>query len=374
MLLIAGISHSATNDLNHIHSLFIDAASGANTNVTYIVSGDSTRNDSFNFMIDYYKSQFVKANVRVVNDASSGLDAKDWNANVRSLACLQHAIDNTSGTGENTILEYSFGINDQGRGASKEEQKARYMYGITNYMSAKPDATVILVVPVAHSSEANNNELKDIYTNIASELNLVVVDALMVTTNVRGNSDYYQDGTHPNQWGSRRVVNYIMDQILPSELYGVVTLEEAPHSSPPTNDTELSVGYEVGYYSDSTGYWGRPSGYTNAWRLKEIAIEPNFILKIKTGANRNEAFFMKEDGTCDNKRYLGSLGSQDYFEVPIPADGVALRLTLAIDNPSYDPATDDISVKYDISKVNYMSIDDINKWFNCRLKKKLTDL
>ncbi len=76
---------------------------------------------------------------------------------------------------------------------------------------------------------------------------------------------------------------------------------------------------------------------------------------------------MKEDGTCDYKKYLGTLGSKDFFEVVIPPDGVAWRLTLAIDDNNYDPTIDNISVKYDINKVNFMSIEDINNGFNCRL-------
>ena len=354
---------------NHVHDLFIASAKQKNKKVTYIISGDSTRENSFNFMIAYYKSQFEKINVKVINNASSGLDAKDWKANVRKHACLENAIANTGGRGENTIMEYSLGINDQGRSTSRQEQKKRYKDGIQAYIKAKPKATVILSVPVAHSgNQSRNEELYDIYQELAQELNLMLIDTLAATKDVHGDRKYYADGTHPGQWGSRRIVNYIINQLLPASLYDKVTLEEAPRKQA-ENDKELSSGFEKGYYSDSTSHWGEPVNSTIGWRLKEITVEPNFVLKIKTDASINQAFFMDTEGNYIYKRSLRKSCNKDYADIVIPPAGTKLRLTLSLEDPSYTPDSSKISVKYNINKVNYMSIDDINKGLKIGLRK-----
>ncbi len=359
MMLMVNVLLEAS-DLKHVHQLLKDAASGKNKEVVYIVTGDSTRSNAFNFMIQYYKSQFAQIGVKVVNDASSGLDAKDWNANKRRNACLKHAIGATLGQGENTIMEYSLGINDQGRKTTREEQKKRYKDGIVAYLEAKPKSTVILAIPVAHSSGGGNIELKGIYQELAKELNLPLIDTLSITKMVYGDKKYYHDGTHPNQWGSRRVVNYIMSQIVPAELREKIVIPKV-EKKVATNDAELFNGIEQGYYSDSTNRWGTKGNAPNSWRLKEIKVEPNFILKIKTGGSRNEVFFMNAEGKGIYKRYLGPLRNREYFSVIIPPEGVALRFTVALVDKKYDPNKDKISIKYDVGKANYMSIEDINK-------------
>jgi lysophospholipase L1-like esterase len=320
-------------------------------------------------MLSYYKKQFSKIGVRVVNDAASGLDAKDWNANKRHAACLKHAISSTPGKGENTILEYSFGINDQGRKTPRSEQKKRYKDGIIAYLKAKPKATVILAIPVAHGSASKNQELKDIYTEISKELNLMLIDTLAITEPIYGDKRYYNDGTHPNSWGSRRIVNYIMNQIVPSKISSKITLPKIEKKIA-RNNNELFKGVENGYYSDITNKWGAKANAANSWRVKEIKVEPNFILKIKTGGNRNEIFFMNEAGKCIHKRYLGALGRRKYITCVIPPDGVAIRLTLSISDKKYNPKNDKMSIKYDVGKAHYMSNSDINKGLNIIFKEE----
>ncbi len=195
-----------------IEKLMVDAIEERNDNVLYIISGDSTRNNSFNGMIGYYRTLLSKANIRVYNNAQSNLTGEEWKNSSRK-ATLNRALAVTRGNGSNTILEYSFGINDYlGRG-DKARVKRELKEGLTRYIQAKPQAKVLLVVPITTGAKRRNRVLKEIYVELANELNLPLVDALIPTKDIQSDRRFYADSTHPNARGSRVIVNYILSTI-----------------------------------------------------------------------------------------------------------------------------------------------------------------
>ena len=194
-----------------IQQLMVDAIERRNNNVLYIISGDSTRNNSFNRMIRYYRTLLSKANIQIFNNAQASLSGKEWKNNSRD-ATLNKALEATVGNGANTIFEYSFGINDYlGRG-DKARVKRELKEGLERYIQAKPQAKVFLVVPIITSEQRRNRVLKEIYEELADELNLPLVDAQIPTRDIY-NSRFYEDRTHPNARGSRVIADYILNTI-----------------------------------------------------------------------------------------------------------------------------------------------------------------
>lgn len=231
-----------TDNSNKIRELLKDAASSTNTNVQYIVTGDSTRDNSFNRMISYYTEQFDKINVELIDNACSSQSCYKWMTHTGSFdTYLSDAITSTKGNGENTIMEFSFGLNE----VEPPDIKETLLNGITQYTNARPQATVFLAIPVTTSATSFNTQLKNIYHEIALERHLMLVDTTIATVDVHGNPDYYEDRTHPNQWGSRRIVNYITDQILPPELYSIMTLAEAPTQSGWMSIDDINTGLNI---------------------------------------------------------------------------------------------------------------------------------
>ena len=231
---------------NKIKMLLLAAANGENYNVQYIVSGNSTRDNEYNEMIDYYTEQFRKINVELIDNACSGQSCKEWISGVGSYPThLSDAISATNGNGENTIMEFSFGINDWRDLKDVQSFKNRLSNGIGLYLTAKPEATVMLTVPVTTGNTERGVILTQAFEEMADSLGLLLVDVTVATAGVHGNSAYYKDNTHPNKWGSRRIVNYITDQILPSELYSVMTLTEVPQQDGWMSIEEINAGLDI---------------------------------------------------------------------------------------------------------------------------------
>ena len=231
---------------DRVKMLLLDAANGLNNNVQYIVTGNSTRDDSYNEMIDYYTEQFDKINVQLIDNAADGQSCKNWISGEGNYsgAYLSDAISATYGNGENTIMEFSLGLNDQDI-PTVSELKVRLGHGIGLYLDVKPQAAVILAVPVTTDNLSFVDTLKQAYEELSDSLGLQLVNVRVATDGVHGNSDYYYDGTHPNKWGSRRIVNYITDQILPSPLYDVMTLSEAPQQDGWMSIDEINAGLDI---------------------------------------------------------------------------------------------------------------------------------
>jgi lysophospholipase L1-like esterase len=352
-----GVSESLT-----IQERFLAASAGTET-VNYIVSGDSTRDNSYNQMIAYYDHQLTKANVTLTDNASSGQSGQDWGAGTDS-PNLSEAIAATPGTGAGTILEFSFGINDYKNGALEADVKNWLKTGLQSYMSAKPDAAVVLSVPVATAIVDRNTVLSRIYSELGAELSLPVIDTYTITSSVHGNTAFYNDGTHPNRNGSIRIVNYIFDQLLPSELYGVVDLDSAFLVGEPPEPVEMAQPIEAGYWSSSTG-----APVTNtAWRrMQEVAVEPNFVLRIQHQGNRFDVSFLDANGVFVDNESTTVVSGQSYREVIVPTGAWKARINVSSLGSTYDTLGDVPSVKYGVPDVTPLTMAEINNGLSIRL-------
>ncbi len=239
---------------NKIKRLFLEASSGINNDVQYIVTGNSTRDNSFNEIIAYYTEQFNKINVELIDNACSGQSCKSWMTGDGNYdTYLSDAITVTKGNGENTVMEFSFGLNDWDI-PTVPELKARLGKAIGMYLDAKPEAVVILAVPVTTNNLSFVNILKQTYEELADSLGLPIVNVRIATDSIHGDSAYYHDGTHPNKWGSRRIVNFITDQILPSQLYSVMTLTEAPMQDGWMSIDDINKGLNIRLEKDNSTF------------------------------------------------------------------------------------------------------------------------
>lgn len=319
----------------------------------YIVTGDSTRSNTYNGMIPYYIKQLAKVGWSVVNNAESGLKTAEWNASTRD-ASVNSAILATPNDGSNTVLEYSLGINDTGTDA---EKKADFISGINTYLAAKPNATVVLVSPVG--SISIRQPLTGIYKDVASELGLDFIDGSIILDAVSQDSKYMADAVHPNIYGSKRVVNGILSKAIPPELKNAVTMED--DGVEPLPSTDLNPVVQGGYWSVSNGSYLNNESQLEANRsLEKIAVEPNFMLKIDHGGNMFHCIFYDVNGDYIN--WASSVVvSGNEREVLIPNGAYFVAINVSSDGAAWDSLSYPVVVEYKISELQYLTQPEINK-------------
>jgi len=347
-----------------IQQLMNQAITGINDNVQYIVTGDSTRDNHYNEMIAYYIEQLSKANISVYNNSASRQSGQDWKNNADQTT-LGQAVAATFGDGSNTILEFSLGINDYSNGATKEDIKRWLKEGLESYLRSKPEAKVLLVTPIKTGYKKRNRVLKEIYNELSFELYIPLVDGLVPTKTVYKNSDYYHDSTHPNKFGSIRIVNYILSEIGDSLFHDTVTLVERSANSIPPNKIEMLGAVEIGYWDITTG----EARHNTEWRkLSSITIEPNFILKIQHQGNRFDVIFMDENFDFISSEKSFTWLTEAYRRITIPENVWYANINISSDGYLYDKTNDIPSVKYFIETSKVLKIDEINDGLDIKLR------
>lgn len=336
---------------NAVQSKFLNSINSADS-FNYIVTGDSTRSNTYNGMIQYYTDQLSKVGWSVVDNAESGLKTEEWNASTRG-ASVEAAILATPNDGSNTVLEYSLGINDTG---NDEEKKANFLSGINTYLAAKPNATVVLVSPVG--SISGRLALTNIYKDIANDLDLDFIDGSVILDAVSQNSDYMADAVHPNIYGSKRIVNGIFSRILPSEIKNAMTMED--NGLEPIPVTDLNPVVQGGYWSVSAGSHLNNASQLEEWRsLEKIAVEPNFMLKIDHGGNVFHCVFYDVNG-----QYLSwsqsVVVSGNEREVLIPNGAYFVAINISSDGAAWDALSYPVAVEYKISELQYLNQQEVN--------------
>lgn len=319
----------------------------------YVVAGDSTRENSYNEMIPYYTKQLGKLGFSVVNSSASGMKGLEWVNDTRAES-LSQAISAIPNTGESSILEFSFGINDAAYGTTGEEFKSGIITGLDQLLSQKPDVSIVLVTPV--NTSVNVSEIRQVYIDLSEKYKCQLIDATIPMTPVYGNPLYYVDNTHPSKYGSMRLVNYIMNELLPTRSKPLMTLDNIKYTPPPS--VVFSPIVEENYYSNTTG---EPLIAAQWRRLQPLSVEPNFTLRVKHTGNRYECMFMDINGNFLEKKSLGAELPDGYREVVVPVSAYEARFN--IDNASADIPTlqSTVDVEYATnSTLEYLSQADIN--------------
>ena len=179
----------------------------------YIVSGDSTRDNIYNEAMYYYRSLLNNAGIDFYDNSRSGQTLTDWVNNTDS-PNINEAISEIAGTGAGTLLELSLGLNDWGIDNSKQYLVQKLTEGVERLLSAKPDLTILLVTTIPTSNTTRQNVYLDAYKEVAAQKGLPLLSTIPVFSGDQGIfTRVYNDGTHPNSVGMRRLVNYILNNV-----------------------------------------------------------------------------------------------------------------------------------------------------------------
>lgn len=352
---IDSVANTINPLLAPIYKLFRESANGINTIVKYIVTGDSTRH-GVSEMLNYYTRQLAKINVGLIPNAYTGQTAYDWLNNIDNNT-INQAISAISGEGENTILEFSLGLNDYTQTGDYNIVKSRVRDCIVALLTAKPKLNIILVSPTGRNNGSEALIHRDNYLAIANEFNLIFIDGTIPTITVLYPSAYYFDTTHPSKFGGRRIVNYIFDKILPTELLSVVTLEEYDNLSSPPNETFTFTKISGKFYGSDNIV---PGNFTNGRILSIIDVAPNYKITVTHRGNRDDVLFFKQDGTYISKNQVPRINYSK--TVTIPLDCYKIGINLSNQGAVYDALNDTPIVEYyDTINDTYLSIKDINK-------------
>lgn len=320
----------------------------------YVVAGDSTRSNSYNEMLSYYATQFDKIGFSIVDSAESGMRGLEW-ANDERAKSLSQAISEIPDTGNTSILEFSFGINDAAFGITGAEFKAGIETAFDELLTQKPEVSIVLVTPV--NTSVNVSEIRQVYNELSAKYKCPLIDATIPMTPVYGDPLYYVDNTHPSKYGSMRLVNYITNSILPTRTKLAMTMENIKFTAPPV--VAFSPVVEEGYYSNTTGTPLAAEGWR---RLEPLSVEPNFTLRVKHTGNRYEGMFMDVNGTFLEKKSLGPELAGGYREIVIPVSAYEVRFNIANDSADIATLQAGVAVEYAAgSSLDYLSQAAINE-------------
>lgn len=331
--------------------ILFDKQANENIGMTYIVSGDSNRDNGYNNMIAYYGILLGQIGVTVVDNSESGQSGLDWLNNDTGGAgtTLQQAIDATPGTGETTLLEYSFGVNDSGTNA---EIKAALKGGVEAYLTAKPDATVVLCSPIR--TPAKYGILITLYEEIASELNLQLVKPHYVIEPYDNDPAFKQDAEHLNAYGSQRLLHFILSNIVSEKVRSSIKIPDLGVPTAPA--TTLNVIVQPNYWSSSLGTLQTEP----TWRCSEkIAVEPNYKINIE---HRGDSFgIFWYDGAGD---YMFSTASTvvsgDLRQVTVPIGAFQMAFNITSDGDTWDALGFTPTAEYVIEETTYMTPEEVN--------------
>lgn len=323
-----------------IHKLFRESANGIKA-VKYIVVGDSTRDKYHSNMQLYYSYQLAKINMLHYDNAESGQTAYNWGHNI-SLSLVSECIANCIGNdGEDTIVEYSLGINDYSINSAKAYIKDSIKYGLDALLLAKPKIKLFFCIPVATTITVRNTLLVEIYNELAAEYNVPLIDTYTLTIDMPNNYSYYIDTTHPNKWISQKIVDHILWEIMPFDIKNSLTIDAIFNGTTPPSTTLTATKISGSRYGTTDGAINTDANWR---RLAEITIVPNTLIKVTHQGNRNDFIFADSSGVfikCDTPAYIGGV-----HYVLAPENATKLKINLASTGATYDALNDTVLVEY----------------------------
>ncbi len=344
--------------LSEVYKRIYNASQNGGT-VNWIVTGDSTRatpaTDGNPIALEYYKYLFAKLGVTIDRNAASGMSANAWRTDnvLYTGNTFTNCLALISGTGANSIVEYSLGINATGPSFDFATDLAEIEAGIDALIAAKPDIAGVFVVPVKTGDIDRNQGLIRIYHQLANKYGFPLVDGYAATDAVHGNIDFYSqqyppvlNPTHPNEFGLKRLINYIVNAATPPVLRSLVTFDKGPSASV---TPVISQGV---YWSTVDGTSKTDANWT---RMGELAVPHGAtMIYVQHGGNRDDIICMDESNSFIERLFRDDVNTivkravlrynTKFVHINIDASG------------SYNPDADDIKVFF-----SYMSVEEINR-------------
>lgn len=326
------------------------AASQLGFTLNYLVAGDSTREIPKYVTIGteaYYNMLLSKLNVTVFYSATAGMDAAQWISGKQTAFLAQ-----ISGSGANSIMEYSFGLNDHTHlNGDYAATKAQIKLGITSTLAAKADLAVLLVSPVKMNEPVAGRRisLAQIYLELAEELDLPLIDGYAVTKDIYNTTEFYADyagSPHPNEFGGKRLVNHIIDSIVPITIRNLITYDDlaAPALSI-TNATKVI---------DHSWVNGVLTAGVNYRCLASINCKGSTMLTVSHQGNAVKVHCIDSGGSFIKTIDIDSVVAPNR-KIFLPYNTASVGINLSSQGATYDALNDNVTVAF-----SYMSQIDIN--------------
>lgn len=241
------IAIKETNSFAAIQDLIFDAELGLQSDVTYIMIGDSTRVYTYyNNIVNHSEAIFEEVNATLSNYnvashlvAQGGLAFKTFlgeqydASDTINFVNISEAIDKIPRDGSTTIVDMSLGANDFSRlneyyqsisGWEPErihdDLKDIMNKTIDTLLTAKPNLHIMLTSPNPMDWESGSAVYQGVYVEVAAERQLPFanfVDEIMPAHSTEAFYTWYNDNIHFNQTiGLPAVSSFILKKILPT--------------------------------------------------------------------------------------------------------------------------------------------------------------
>jgi len=352
--------------ISDIRELLEAAASGSNPNVKYVTIHDSNRDVNVIGMLDYYTNQLNKINVTFVEEVKAGNSNDRFVTNTTqttgesTLASLKNNT-NISSDGSNTIIEFGLGRNDRELVSSYVALKLNIKTAIEAVQNAKPNAMIFLITPKEHPTNdivqnaSGKNDLRRAYSEIASELNIPLLDMKNSSSKsivAPDSSDYYPsqqstepradyyytDNIHLNESGGRRVVNYIFSHMGGENIFDNMLLEEfsdAGNSYEHKTVADINKGLAVMNLHLASQAQGNSLWFTFK--------DNNSLEKIKILNSKSVNFIRTENGDSDGSVVKSDLANLVYTDGTSSGVSIDVNSTFSGTNSTeYKAKSDDI--------------------------------
>ncbi len=336
--------------LTTIRQMIGDSANGSRSDVNYIVTGDSTRDSGWTQSQYWYSSQLKKLNISCYDNATAGLHIFTWVSNQEGFgddSLIRGALNHIPGTGNNTILEYSLGINDysyfQHEYAAVQGQPWPQWYDSTSdkiesliresmdkLLAAKPDLHIVLFVPQLVSDQRMYTCLKTVYTKIANDYDLPLFDLseefFSAGYQAAVDSGWYRDNFHLTEIATRRLIDLRLSKLIPAGTPNY-TIYQDDQAYP----TQIWNGEMAHWFSLHSSGFMVGTNYDNCLTSKFIPVNYGDKITFKGDVSVNSSYQIHLYNA--NKEHIAPELVYSYLFTPGISGWLQEKLEIVINSP-----------------------------------------
>jgi hypothetical protein len=326
----------------------------SDTPYSYLCTGDSTSSASYMYLQELYSSVLSCLNCTYYDNSYPGQTSIDWLNNIDNNT-INLAIANSFGDdGENTIMEFSLGINDFDGVNTRDDIFNLLKTCILTYKASKPKALIFLSSTIRTSSTSRDSLLLDVYNQLEIELGLYHFKRYSATQKLWDNPLFYYDYLHPNRFGARAWFYDLFNNIVPLVLKKYITIEQFYDVNIRDTSFIKPCNFKRGYYQITTSLGVYKS---DVWALcvDKIPVVEGEQLLISHRGERKEYFYYDSLGNYISKSTLSGANNNTYsLTIPVGVSFVSFNISLKY--KTYHPSKDIFTI--------HKPTDDKNIWLH----------